>query len=85
VDDMADTCGTLLKAADTLAENGARSVQALIVHGIFSGNGLQKIRDSKIERLVICNTVEVESEGIVRVLDVTTLLAKELKMDRCFV
>ncbi|KAI9832452.1 MAG: hypothetical protein M1826_001776 [Phylliscum demangeonii] len=57
VDDMADTCGTLVKAADTLMQHGARQVVAIVTHGILSGNAIQTLNESKLSRLVITNTV----------------------------
>ncbi|CAF9922156.1 MAG: hypothetical protein ALECFALPRED_002034 [Alectoria fallacina] len=58
VDDMADTCGTLAKAADTLRENGASSIVALVTHGIFSGNALKTLNDcDALSRVVATNTV----------------------------
>ncbi len=58
VDDMTDTCGTLVKAANLLKENGATKVLAVITHGIFSGDALAKVADSNIDRLYISNTIE---------------------------
>ncbi|KAL9120089.1 MAG: hypothetical protein Q9187_003357, partial [Circinaria calcarea] len=43
VDDMADTCGTLVKAANTVMEHGAREVVAIVTHGILSGNALEAL------------------------------------------
>ncbi|CDO55105.1 hypothetical protein DV451_000714 [Geotrichum candidum] len=57
VDDMADTCGTLVKAADTLISHGAKSVIALVTHGIFSGAAVERINNSPLERVVCSNTV----------------------------
>lgn len=58
VDDMADTCGTLAKAANTLREHGASSIVALVTHGIFSGNALKTLNDcDALSRVVATNTV----------------------------
>ncbi|AOW06288.1 phosphoribosyltransferase-like protein [Yarrowia lipolytica] len=57
VDDMADTCGTLAKAAQTLKENGARDVIAIVTHGILSGPAVQRINDSELLKVVCTNTV----------------------------
>jgi ribose-phosphate pyrophosphokinase len=43
IDDMADTCGTLCKAAQTLKDHGANKVMAAITHGVFSRNALERI------------------------------------------
>lgn len=41
VDDMADTCGTLAKAAETVMAHGASEVVALVTHGVLSGNAIK--------------------------------------------
>lgn len=56
-DDIADTCGTLARAADLLAENGAREVYAAATHGVLSGNALQTVNDSPIRKLFITDTI----------------------------
>jgi len=52
VDDMADTCGTLAKAAAVLKENGAKSVLALVTHGILSGTAIETLNGSVLSALV---------------------------------
>lgn len=54
---MADTCGTLVKAAAVLKENGAKSVLALVTHGILSGNAIETLNGSVLSALVVTNTV----------------------------
>ena len=57
VDDMADTCGTLVKAAEVVMEHGAREAIAIVTHGILSGNACEKLNSSKLTKLVVTNTV----------------------------
>jgi ribose-phosphate pyrophosphokinase len=57
VDDMADTCGTLVKAAQTLRENNAREVVAIVTHGLLSGKAVDNINNSQLSRVVVTNTV----------------------------
>lgn len=57
VDDMADTCGTLVKAAQTLKANGAKEVVAIVTHGILSGNAIEAINKSELTKVVVTNTV----------------------------
>jgi len=57
VDDMADTCGTLELAAERLMESGAERVLAIVTHGILSGPALERVRNSKLEKLVVTNTL----------------------------
>ena len=64
VDDMADTCGTLAKAADTLVKHGAKDVVALVTHGILSGKAVQILKESCLSKLVITNTVPVSEEKL---------------------
>ncbi|TQS33352.1 hypothetical protein Golomagni_06307 [Golovinomyces magnicellulatus] len=57
VDDMADTCGTLAKAAETLNEHGAKKVFAIVTHGILSGKAIDIINQSCLSGVVVTNTV----------------------------
>jgi len=57
VDDMADTCGTIVKAADKLIEAGATKIYAILTHGIFSGEALNRINNSNFEAIVVTNTI----------------------------
>ncbi|KAF8477032.1 phosphoribosyltransferase-like protein [Kalaharituber pfeilii] len=57
VDDMADTCGTLVKAAETLKQHGAKEVVAIVTHGILSGKAIEAINGSQLSRVVVTNTV----------------------------
>ncbi|MEK7134095.1 MAG: ribose-phosphate pyrophosphokinase [Patescibacteria group bacterium] len=59
-DDMADTCGTLARAADLLTENGAREVYATATHGILSGDALKTIEASPIKKLFITDTISAD-------------------------
>jgi len=62
VDDMADTCGTLVKAADVVMENGAKSAIAIVTHGILSGNAINALNNGRLEKLVVTNTVPHEEK-----------------------
>ena len=64
VDDMADTCGTLAKAADTLMKHGAKDVVALVTHGILSGRAVEILRNSQLSRLVVTNTVPLSEDKV---------------------
>lgn len=57
IDDMIDTAGTLTKAADMLIEQGALSVRAYCTHGVLSGKAIERIENSKLEELVITDTI----------------------------
>jgi len=57
VDDMADTCGTLSRAADLLVESGAREVYALASHGVLSGKANETLDASPIKKMFITDTI----------------------------
>jgi ribose-phosphate pyrophosphokinase len=84
VDDMADTCGTLAKAASTLMSNGARDVVAIVTHGILSGNAIEVIKGSELRTLVVTNTVPLQEKeeklrGKLRVMDISPTLAEAIR------
>lgn len=58
VDDMVDTAGSLCKAADTLLENGAKSVMSCITHGVLSGPALERIKNSNLTKLYITDSID---------------------------
>lgn len=83
VDDMADTCGTLAKAADVLLDNDAKSVIAIVTHGILSGNAIKNINNSRLERVVCTNTVPFEAKlsncPKLQCLDISGVLAEAIR------
>lgn len=82
VDDMIDTAGTLCKAADVLVANGARRVFAFASHGLLSGPGNERIANSKMEEVVILNTLPTspqrEANEKLTELSVAPLLAQAI-------
>ncbi|SCU89416.1 LANO_0D04830g1_1 [Lachancea nothofagi CBS 11611] len=83
VDDMADTCGTLAKAAEILLENRAQSVIAIVTHGVLSGKAIQNINDSKLDGVVCTNTVPFEEKmkscPKLAVIDISAVLAESIR------
>ena len=57
VDDMIDTAGTIVNAANKLMELGTKEVYACCTHGVFSGEALDRINESPIKEIVFLNTV----------------------------
>ena len=62
VDDMIDTAGTLTKAADLMMEKGAKSVRAICTHPVLSGEAYERIEKSKLEQLIITDTIPLKHE-----------------------
>ena len=77
VDDMVDTAGTLTKAADLMMERGATSVRAICTHALLSGNAYEKIESSKLEELIVTDSIPSRiSHPKVKVLSCAPLFAE---------
>ncbi|KAB8154399.1 ribose-phosphate diphosphokinase [Kordia sp. TARA_039_SRF] len=63
VDDMVDTAGTLTKAAEVMIERGALSVRAICTHPILSGQAYERIENSKLEELIVTDSIPLRQES----------------------
>ena len=63
IDDLVDTAGTLSKAADALIAKGALSVKALCTHPVLSGNAYENIENSKIDKLIVTDTIPLRQQS----------------------
>ena len=83
VDDIINSGGTLINAAQALMENGATEVYAYITHGVLSGGAVARMTASKIKELVITDSIQpteaVRVAGNVRVLSIATLMAEAIE------
>jgi ribose-phosphate pyrophosphokinase len=61
VDDMIDTAGTLASSTDELYDAGAKRIVVAATHGLFSGDALEKIKGSNIKRVIVTNTVPMDT------------------------
>jgi ribose-phosphate pyrophosphokinase len=66
VDDMVDTCGTIIKASEKLKEFGAHQIIMIACHGILSNNAIADVEASCIDQLVITDTVDKQFGNIIR-------------------
>ena len=62
VDDMIDTAGTICMAADMLMDKGAKSVRAVITHPILSGAAYERINASKLQEVIVTDTIPLNPE-----------------------
>ena len=62
LDDIVDSGGTLCSAAKALKDNGAKEIYSYIVHGVLSGNALEKIENSEIKEMVLTDSIEASKE-----------------------
>jgi len=83
MDDMIDTAGTLVKAADVLKERGARTVYAYCTHAVFSGPAIERIAGSQLDEVVITNTIPLSGTAKackkIRQLSVAFLFAETIR------
>jgi len=83
IDDMADTCGTIVQAAQKLVEDGATKIYAILTHGIFSGEALARINNSSFEAIVVTNTIPQDKNMVdcskIQVIDVSMMFAEAVR------
>lgn len=84
VDDIIDTCGTMIKGIDELDKHGIKGVILLATHGIFSGSALERINKcDKIIKVIITNSISQEYNiqkcPKIRVVDLEPLLSDVLR------
>jgi ribose-phosphate pyrophosphokinase len=84
MDDMIDTAGTLLKAAEVLKERGAKKVYAYCTHGVFSGPAIERIiKGEALDEVVITNTIPTsptaQTCSKIRQLSVAPLIAETIQ------
>lgn len=58
IDDLADTSNTITRAAKLLKKEGASQVYALVTHGILSGDAIERINASALDKVVVTNSVD---------------------------
>jgi len=83
VDDLIDTGGTLVKAAEALLDQGAKSVRACATHAVLSGPAVERIENSKLEEVIVTNSIPLREEADnctrIKQLSVAPLLAKAIQ------
>ena len=84
MDDMIDTAGTLVKAAEVLKERGAKQVYAYCTHPIFSGPAIERIASgSALDEVVVTNTIPLSAAaqacGKIRQISVAPLFGETIR------
>jgi ribose-phosphate pyrophosphokinase len=80
-DDMIDTAGTVVAAADLLRAHGATDVWAMATHGVLSGPAIERLKNSSIERVILTNTLPLPPDKQlpqIEVLSIAPLIAEAL-------
>ncbi len=81
MDDMADTAGTLCKAAQIMKEQGAKSVRAIVTHGVMSGKACDNVNNSVLEEIVFTDSIPFDQSRCpkVKILCVAELFAETIR------
>ena len=83
IDDLVDTAGTLGNAAGALKDFGAKKVVAYCTHAVLSGNAVKNIENSRLDELVVTDTIPLRSEAAtcdrIRQLSVAAMLAESMR------
>lgn len=82
VDDIVDTAGTVVRAAEALRQQGAKRILAAAAHPVLSGPGVQRLANSDVEMVVVTDTVPLSPEKQIpkiKVLSVAGLLGEAIK------
>ena len=82
-DDIIDSGGTIVNAASALIKRGAKEVHVYATHGVFSGDAVKKIKNSKIKNLVVTDSIDssdkLKKVRNIEVLSISILLAEAIK------
>jgi ribose-phosphate pyrophosphokinase len=83
LDDMIDTGGTIVQAAEALMEGGAKAVYACCSHAVLSGNAIERIDNSSLTEMISTNTIPLSEKAQkskkIKVLDVSPILGEAIK------
>ncbi len=83
VDDIIDSGGTIVNAAKALIERGAKEVHVYVTHGVLSGKAVRNIKNSKIKRLVITDTIDnsdkIKDVKNIEILTISQLVGEAIK------
>ena len=83
VDDIIDSGGTIINAVNALIKNGANEVYVFISHAVLSGDAAKKIKNSKIKKLVVTDTIDnskkINNNNKIEVLSVSSLMSEAIK------
>ena len=83
LDDMIDTGGTIVQAAEAIMNEGAKTVYACCTHPVLSGSAVEKINNSPLEEMVAANTIPLseaaQKSQKIKVLDVSPILGEAIK------
>ncbi|MEI6898626.1 MAG: ribose-phosphate pyrophosphokinase [Bacteroidota bacterium] len=80
LDDIVDTAGTLIRAAQVIKDGGARSVRAVVTHPLLSGKAYENINNSALEEVIVTDTIPLQGQSEkIKVVSTADLFAEVLR------
>ena len=73
IDDMIDTAGTTVNAAQAALEEGAKSVTAIATHGVLSGSAIARLNESNIKKIIVTDTIDIPTEKQLENMDIVSV------------
>ena len=73
IDDMIDTAGTTVNAAEAALKQGATSVTAVATHGVFSGPAMERLRKSNIKKIIVTDTIAIPKEKHIEKMEIVSV------------
>ncbi len=73
IDDMIDTAGTTVGAANAAMKKGAKSVTAIATHGVLSGPAIERLKSAPIKNIVVTDTIQIPEEKILSNMKIITV------------
>ena len=73
IDDMIDTAGTTVNAAEAALKQGAKSVTAVATHGVLSGPAMERLSESNIKKIIVTDTIEISKEKHIEKLKIVSV------------
>jgi ribose-phosphate pyrophosphokinase len=73
IDDMIDTAGTTVNAAQAALDEGARSVTAVATHGVLSGPAIERLSGSKIRKIIVTDTIDIPKEKYIDKMEIVSV------------
>tara|TARA_B100002003_G_scaffold248145_1_gene281259 strand:- start:1356 stop:2303 length:948 start_codon:yes stop_codon:yes gene_type:complete len=73
IDDMIDTAGTTVNAAEAALKQGAKSVTAVATHGVLSGPAMERLSESNIKKIIVTDTIAISKEKHIETLKIVSV------------
>ena len=73
IDDMIDTAGTTVNAAEAALKQGAKSITAVATHGVLSGPAMERLSESNIKKIIVTDTIAIPKEKHIKKMKIVSV------------